>query len=95
MKCSLWFFMFEVKSETSYLPSQIRIPVLCDVTLCCGVSGSWHFKGTHYLHLQGQWSLYAADPWRWKWHIPSKSTEPTQRHSVTSQKTRIPDYIAV
>jgi len=70
--------MFEVKSETSYLPSQITILVLCDVTLYCWVRGSWHFKWTHYLHLQGSVVFI------YSWPLKMKVT-----HSFEKYRTKI------
>jgi hypothetical protein len=92
MKGYLWYFMFEVKSETSYLTSQMRILVLWDVTMCCWVSGSWHFKGTHYLHCQG--SVVFIHSWPLKMKVTHsfkkyRTNTATQCHITENQNPRL------
>jgi len=80
--------MFEVNSKTSYLTTQIRILILCHVTLKCWVSGSWYFKGLHYLHLQG--SVVFICSWPFKMQV-THSFKKYRTNTVTVLHHRKPE----
>jgi len=68
----------------------LRIRVFWDVTLCCWVSSSWHFKEAQHLNLQKSSSPWSACSWTWRHQNPFKCQEAlNQEHNVTSQKTFI------
>jgi hypothetical protein len=95
MKGRVQYFRFEVKGDSSYIPSQIRILVLCDVTLYCWVMVPDILKITHYLYLQGSVVFVLSCPLKMKVTHSFKKVQNQHSDSVTSQKTRIHDYIAV
>jgi hypothetical protein len=58
--------------------------VLWDVTMCCLVSGPWHYEGIHCSHLKG-----------FEVHEEGGQEPPTQQCSVTSWKSIILNNISV